>query len=107
MLMITEPVDPSSCVIVESDLCQGLRVLCKIDSHFHPARVEEVSPPDIYGVRVIKDRANHQHIFIRDELLNEAVSHPFLKLFLALSFHIINNKSFKVVTNGLFLLKNV
>merc|ERR1712038_1798026 len=52
-----EPVDPSSCVVVESDLCQGLRVLCKIDSHFHPARVEEVSPPDIYGVRVIKDRA--------------------------------------------------
>ena len=90
--MITEPVDPSSCVIVESDLCQGLRVLCKIDSHFHPARVEEVSPPDIYGVRVIKDRANHQHIFIRDELLNEAVSRAFLKLFLA--FHI--NKTYNV-----------
>ena len=50
--------------------------MCKIDSHFYPSTVLEVSPPDIYGILVDKERGNRPHIFSREEVLREAVSPP-------------------------------
>ena len=64
---------PESCLIKESDLVEGLRVLIKLDGHFHPGKIQAISPPDIYGVLVDKERGNRPHIFSREEVLNEAV----------------------------------
>ena len=65
---------PSSCVIHESDLTEGLRVLIKLEGHFYPGQIQAISPPDIYGVLVDRERGNKPHIFSREEVLKEAVS---------------------------------
>ena len=65
---------PETCLIKENDLVDGLRVLVKLDGHFHPGKIQAISPPDIYGVLVDKERGNKPHIFCRDEVLQEAVS---------------------------------
>jgi hypothetical protein len=65
---------PESCLIKENDLVEGLRVLIKLDGHFHPGKIQAISPPDIYGVLVDKERGNKPHIFSREEVLKEAVS---------------------------------
>lgn len=64
---------PESCVIKEKDLIDGLRVLVKLEGHFHPGKIQAISPPDIYGVLVDKERGNKPHIFSREEVLREAV----------------------------------
>ena len=64
----------TSCVIKEEDLEQDLRVLVKLEGHFHPGKIQAISPPDIYGVLVDKERGNKPHIFSREEVLREAVS---------------------------------
>ena len=51
----------------------GLRVLVKLEGHFHPGKIQAISPPDIYGVLVDKERGNKPHIFSREEVLQEAV----------------------------------
>ena len=66
--------DPQLCVIKETDLVDGLRVLVKLEGHFHPGKIQAISPPDIYGVLVDKERGNKPHIFSREEVLREAVS---------------------------------
>jgi len=48
--------------------------LCRIGSHFHPGRITEISPPDIYGILVDRERGNKPHIFSREEVLSQAVS---------------------------------
>ena len=65
---------PQLCVIKETDLVDGLRVLVKLEGHFHPGKIQAISPPDIYGVLVDKERGNKPHIFSREEVLREAVS---------------------------------
>ena len=65
-------------MIKETDLVGGLRVLVKLDGHFHPGKIQAISPPDIYGVLVDKERGNKPHIFSREEVLREAVR-PFIK----------------------------
>ena len=65
---------PESCLIKENDLVDGLRVLVKLEGHFHPGKIQAISPPDIYGVLVDKERGNKPHIFSREEVLQEAVS---------------------------------
>ena len=64
---------PESCLIKENDLVDGLRVLVKLEGHFHPGKIQAISPPDIYGVLVDKERGNKPHIFSREEVLQEAV----------------------------------
>ena len=71
--------DPQLCVIKETDLVDGLRVLVKLEGHFHPGKIQAISPPDIYGVLVDKERGNKPHIFSREEVLREAVS-PFMQI---------------------------
>ena len=61
-------------MIKETDLVDGLRVLVKLEGHFHPGKIQAISPPDIYGVLVDKERGNKPHIFSREEVLREAVS---------------------------------
>jgi len=75
---------PSSCVIHESDLTEGLRVLIKLEGHFYPGKIQAISPPDIYGVLVDRERGNKPHIFSREEVLKDAVSFFFavLKVFI-------------------------
>merc|ERR1712018_135877 len=62
-----------SCIIKETDLEEGLRVLVKLDGHFYPGKILEISPPDIYGILVDRERGNRPHIFPRDELLKEVI----------------------------------
>ena len=71
---LVDDVTPNTCVIKEEDLVQDLRVLVKLDGHFHPGKIQAISPPDIYGVLVDKERGNKPHIFSREEVLREAVS---------------------------------
>ena len=63
-----------SCELTSDDLRDGLRVLLRLGGHFHTSRVTEISPPDIYGVVVDKERGNKPHILSREEVLQQAVS---------------------------------
>ena len=74
IFLVDDTVTPNTCVIKEEDLVQDLRVLVKLDGHFHPGKIQAISPPDIYGVLVDKERGNKPHIFSREEVLREAVS---------------------------------
>merc|ERR1711997_986732 len=51
-------IDAYSCIIKESDLDEGLRVLVKLDGHFYPGKILAISPPDIYGILVDGERGN-------------------------------------------------
>ena len=64
-------------MIQESDLTEGLRVLIKLEGHFYPGQIQAISPPDIYGVLVDRERGNKPHIFSREEVLQDAVSFIF------------------------------
>ena len=66
-------IDAYSCIIKESDLDEGLRVLVKLDGHFYPGKILAISPPDIYGILVDGERGNRPHIFSREEVLKEAI----------------------------------
>jgi len=65
--------DLPSCELTSDDLRDGLRVLLRLGGHFHTSRVTEISPPDIYGVVVDKERGNKPHILSREEVLQQAV----------------------------------
>jgi len=62
-----------SCTLKPEDLIDGLRILKRIGCHFYPGRLTEISPPDIYGIVVDRERGNKPHIFSQEEVLNEAV----------------------------------
>ena len=62
-----------SCLLTAADLLDGLRVLVRFGSQFLPGRLSEVSPPDIYGVIIDKQRGNKPYIFSREEILEDAV----------------------------------
>merc|ERR1712107_440447 len=64
---------PASCVLTVSHLEDGLRVLLRLGGHFYTSRLTEISPPDIYGVVVDKERGNKPHILSREEVLERAV----------------------------------
>ena len=64
----------AGCGLTSADLTDGLRVLLRLGGHFHPARLTEISAPDIYGVVVDKERGNKPHILSREEVLQRAVS---------------------------------
>ena len=64
----------AGCGLTSTDLTDGLRVLLRLGGHFHPARLTEISAPDIYGVVVDKERGNKPHILSREEVLQRAVS---------------------------------
>ena len=63
----------SSCSLRASDLVDGLRILKRIGDYFCPGRLVDISPPDIYGIVVDKERGNKPHIFSQEEVLQEAV----------------------------------
>jgi hypothetical protein len=67
------PSESRNCDILEQDLRDGLRILTRIGGHFYPGRVTEISPPDIYGILVDKERGNKPHIYSREEVLKQAV----------------------------------
>uniref|UniRef100_A0A0K2UI60 Putative LOC100645596 [Bombus terrestris] n=1 Tax=Lepeophtheirus salmonis TaxID=72036 RepID=A0A0K2UI60_LEPSM len=67
------PKTPEDCLLCGHDLRDGLRVLIKIEGHFHPSTIKAISPPDIYGVIVDKERGNKPHIFSREEVLKKAI----------------------------------
>ena len=70
------PTPPSSCcTLTETDLVEGLRLLLRVGSHFYAGRLTEISPPDIYGIIIDKERGNKPHIFSRQEIIRDAVSH--------------------------------
>ena len=54
--------------------CLRLVVLLRLGGHFHPARLTEISAPDIYGIIVDKERGSKPHIFSRQEIIRDAVS---------------------------------
>ena len=64
----------TSCLLSESDLVDGLRVLLRLGGHFYTSRLTEISPPDIYGIVVDRERGNKPHILSREEVLHQAVS---------------------------------
>ena len=85
---------PETCLIKENDLVDGLRVLVKLEGHFHPGKIQAISPPDIYGVLVDKERGNKPHIFSREEVLQEAVRYYIVDLSISISLiFLIANKS--------------
>ena len=65
---------PSSCSLSDADLKDGLRVLLRLGGHFYTSRLTEISPPDIYGIVVDKERGNKPHILSREEVLQRAVN---------------------------------
>ena len=70
-----------SCILTESDLVEGLRLLLRVGSHFYAGRLIEISPPDIYGVVIDRERGNKPHIFSRQEIIRDAVSvHSVLRI---------------------------
>ena len=75
--------EPGCCLLAESDLVDGLRVILRLGGHFYTSRLTEISPPDIYGVQVEKTRGNKPHILSREEVLHQAVSYSglFIKSF--------------------------
>ena len=68
------------CTLTEDVLKDGLRVLLRQDGLFYPGRLTCILPPDIYGVLVDNERGNKPHVFSREEVINEAVSLPFIGL---------------------------
>ena len=58
----------------ERDLCDGLRVLVRLCGVLHPGRLTPILPPDIYGVKVDRERGDRPHVFSREELLTRVVS---------------------------------
>ena len=60
--------------LTETKLRDGQRILTRIGGHFYPGRVTEISPPDIYGILVDRERGNKPHICSREEVLAKAVS---------------------------------
>ena len=70
------PSPPSGgCTLTEADLVEGLRLLLRVGSHFYAGRLTEISAPDIYGIIIDKERGNKPHIFSRQEIIRDAVSH--------------------------------
>ena len=69
-----EPGQTGCCLLAESDLVDGLRVLLRLGGHFYTSRLTEISPPDIYGIVVDRERGNKPHILSREEVLTQAVS---------------------------------
>ena len=63
-----------SCILTDSDLIEGLRLLLRVGSHFYAGRLSEISPPDIYGIIIDKERGSKPHIFPRKEIIRDAVS---------------------------------
>ena len=57
----------------EVDLIDGLRILVKLGCHFYPGGLTEISPPDIYGIIIDKERGNKPHIFSTEEIIKDAV----------------------------------
>ena len=90
----------SSCVIKESDLNEGVRVLVKLDGHFYPGKILAISPPDIYGILVDRERGNRPHIFSREEVLKEAVSKAVV---LWWCIHLLLNKSLNKDSQFLYI----
>ena len=66
---------PRSCSLGEADLIEGLRLLLRVGAHFYAGRLSEISPPDIYGIIIDKERGSKPHIFSRQEIVRDAVSH--------------------------------
>ena len=65
-----------------------------MEGHFHPGKIQAISPPDIYGVLVDKERGNKPHIFSREEVLQEAVRYYIVDLSISISLiFLIANKS--------------
>jgi len=64
---------PVECTLTEADLVDGLRILKRVGAHFYPGRLTEISPPDVYGIVVDRERGNKPHIFSQEEVLTEAV----------------------------------
>merc|ERR1719414_1348761 len=62
-----------SCALTESDLVEGLRLLLRVGSHFYAGRLTEISPPDIYGIIIDKERGSKPHIFPRKEIIRDAI----------------------------------
>ena len=60
--------------LTESKLRDSQRILTRIGGHFYPGRITEISPPDIYGILVDRERGNKPHICSREEVLTKAVS---------------------------------
>ena len=56
-----------------SQLCEGTRVLLRLDAVMHPGKLTDIVPPDIYGVVVDKERGNKPHVFSTEDLLQRAV----------------------------------
>ena len=62
-----------SCALSEVDLIDGLRILTKFGCHFYPGRLTEISPPDIYGTIIDKERGGKPHVFSREEIMKDTV----------------------------------
>jgi len=65
--------DIEDCCLSNSDLKDGLRVLLEKEGVFHPGRLSCILPPDIYGVKIDKDRGHKPHLFPREEILKKAI----------------------------------
>ena len=69
----TPPMAADHQPLTSADLKSGLRVLLRMGGHFHPGQLNEISPPDIYGIVVDKERGNKPHILPREEVLQRVV----------------------------------
>ena len=62
-----------SCIIEQEELEDGLRVLVFKDGLFYEGAVQEIRPPDVYGVLIDNERGNRPIIYSQEEILKDAV----------------------------------
>ncbi|XP_070188288.1 trinucleotide repeat-containing gene 18 protein-like isoform X2 [Littorina saxatilis] len=65
--------EPRSCTISQEELRHGLHVLFFRDCLFYEGQVQDIQPPDIYGVVVSGQRGTRPHICPREEILKDAI----------------------------------
>ena len=81
--------------LTETKLRDGQRILTRVGGHFYPGRITEISPPDIYGILVDRERGNKPHICSREEVLSKAVSYFYIPYNYSMKFlvwHFIRKK---------------
>ncbi|XP_066292516.1 trinucleotide repeat-containing gene 18 protein-like isoform X5 [Branchiostoma lanceolatum] len=65
--------EPRQVNIQKEDLRDGLRVIIPVDGLFHTGYVDEIQPPDVYGVVIDGQRGHRPQVYSQEQILQEAL----------------------------------
>ncbi|XP_078611747.1 uncharacterized protein LOC144882081 isoform X11 [Branchiostoma floridae x Branchiostoma japonicum] len=65
--------EPRLVNILKEELRDGLRVIIPIDGLFHTGYVDEIQPPDVYGVVIDGQRGHRPQVYSQEQILQEAL----------------------------------